>query len=93
MPIPITVSARSASARTAGIGGGLVAGDDQQARLAVGGLAVGGGAPGVGDAAAVRRARQVEGRGRVEVAREPGGVLGVVGDQHRALDLLLGQRR
>ena len=41
------------------VGRRLVAGDDEHARLLVDRLAVAGGAPGVGDAAAVRRARQV----------------------------------
>ena len=44
------------------VGGGLVAGDDQQPdRLGVRLVLVGGGGPGLGDAAAVRRRGQVEG--------------------------------
>src|SRR2546428_14124400 len=59
-----------------GVGGGLVAGDDEQAdRVGLGPLRVGGRGPGVGDATAVRRARQVERRtaglvAEAELARE-----------------------
>ena len=71
-------SACSASARTRRVGRGLVAGDDQQPdRLGVRALLVAGRGPGVGDAAAVRRRRQVEGAaagpvGEAELARERG---------------------
>jgi hypothetical protein len=48
------------------VGSGLVAGDDQQAdRLRVLLLAVGSGRPGLGDATAVRRRGELEGRAAV----------------------------
>ena len=86
MPMPITFFARSASART----DGSAAASSPEIRSAT---------PARHRRPRRRRPRsrrrrrrgrwgqrQVEGGGRVEVAREPGGVVGVVGDQHGALD-------
>ena len=59
MPIPITSSASAASARTAGSVAASSPEMMSRRGFASTGLAVAGRAPGVGDAAAVRRARQV----------------------------------
>ena len=102
--IAITFSARSASARTRGVGGGLVAGDDQQAdRLGVRVVLVGGRGPGRRDAAAVRGRREVEGAAaglaleaeRVRGLGEPGAAAATAArpDEDRALGRRAAARR